>query len=405
MDKFKSKKKILLIHHSGLMGGAGLSLYNTWIELNKHYDVVCYIPDDPGELLNFLRSKGLFPKTFNYRLGKITYYSGGNGLLNPKFWYHSLRILFHKNRWINIIKHEKPDLVILNAIVLCWFSLILKKFKSIIFVRETVRGSRSSFMNVIMSKLLDKFTLVSFLSNYDKDIWSLVKAKSVVTHDFMEYESFTQLSSKYKSSQDLKLNPNTFNVVFVGGINRIKGSKIIVNAFKYLKSENINLIIAGNNPGLLSFGSFSEFINSIIHFKSKYYHHNIINIIKKNSLTNKITYIGVQNDIRKVFDASDLLVIPMVEAHQARPVFEFGCQKKPIIITNFSNIKEFVKNGFNGLTFNVGDDLDLAKNIKTLYSNNLLYRNLGNNNHLNSIKNHKRNVVMGKLLKDIASVI
>ena len=387
------------------MGGAGLSLYNTWIELNKHYEVVCYIPEDPPELKYFLENKGFFPKTFNYRLGKITYYSGGNGAFDLKFWYHSLRVLLHKSHWIKIIKIEKPDLVILNAIVLCWFGLILKKHKSIIFVRETIRGRRKSFMNIMISKMLEKFSMVSFLSEYDKDMWGLVNPNSIVTHDFMEYDKFVKCQSKNKSCLDLKINPNAFNILFVGGMNRIKGTKIIVNAFKHLKNYNINLIIAGNNPGKFYFGSVSQLLKSLIHFKSKYYYYIVLKIIKKNILSEKVFYIGVQNDIRKVFDGSDVLVIPMTEPHQSRPVFEFGCQRKPIIITDFLNIKEFVKNEFNGLTFRVGNDIELSQKIKTLYLNKTLYEQIGENNHLNSIKNHKRIVVMKKLLKHINDLL
>ena len=71
------KNKILIIHHSGLIGGAGISFYNVWIELEKEYNVVSYIPDDPPDLLSFLEKKGLKPHTFPFRLGKLTYYSGG----------------------------------------------------------------------------------------------------------------------------------------------------------------------------------------------------------------------------------------------------------------------------------------------------------------------------------------
>ena len=114
-----AREKILLIHHSGLLGGAGLSLYNTWIELNKKYDVCCYVPDNPPELKYFLQNKGLKPKFFNYRLGKITFYSGGNGPTNLQFWYHFFRIFFHKDKWKLILDKEKPDLVVVNSMVLC----------------------------------------------------------------------------------------------------------------------------------------------------------------------------------------------------------------------------------------------------------------------------------------------
>ena len=88
------KKRILLIHHSGLLGGAGVSLYHTWIALKEKFDVMCYIPSYPPDLLDFLTEKGLRPKTFPFRLARLTYYSGGNHPLSLRFWYNAVPIVF-----------------------------------------------------------------------------------------------------------------------------------------------------------------------------------------------------------------------------------------------------------------------------------------------------------------------
>ena len=399
------KKKIVIVHHSGLLGGAGLSLFFLWKELLKHYDVTCYIPIDPPELYDFLKEKGLNPKLFNYRLGKITYYSGGNSALNLKFWYHSLRIIKHKLHWNRILKIENPDLVIVNSIVLCWFSLFSNKYKLMCFVRETIRGKRNNMINKLFSYFLNKFSLVSFLSNYDKNLWDLNYSKSIVAYDFMNYADYKKNQNKVQACIDLNINPKSFNVLFVGGFNRIKGTEIMVKSLKFLKGDNISLVIAGNNPGLFSFNSLKEVWKSIIYLKNKKYYQKIIKIIS-NVLENKnVFYIGVQKQIRKAFDASDILVVSMTEPHQARPVFEFGCQKKPVIITDFPNIKDFVKNNYNGLTFIKGDEFDLSKKIRILRNNEKLRNKLGKNNYKNAMQNHERKVVIKKLVKSINDLL
>jgi glycosyltransferase involved in cell wall biosynthesis len=395
------KNKIVIIHHSGLLGGAGLSLYFTWIELLKHYDVSCYVPNDPPELKDFLKQKGLSPKSFDYRLGKVTFYSGGNSVFNLKFWYHSLRIFFHKGYWDSILKSEKPNLVIVNSIVLCWFGLFSRNYKIMCFVRETLKGRRNSFPNRVIAHFLEKFSLVTFLSDYDKDIWNLTYPNTIVSYNFMNSSDYSKKQTKLEACTDLNINSASFNVLFVGGMNRIKGTEVLVNSMKLLKDDNINLIIAGNNPGLFSFSSIVEFWKSLIYLKNKYYYHKINYIISTSFISNKVHYVGIQNEIRKAFDACDVLVVPMIESHQARPVFEFGCQKKPVIITGFSNIKDFVKNNYNGLTFSVGSYNELAIKIKTLYNDKKLYQRLGENNYLNSIQNHERKVVITKLVNNI----
>lgn len=399
------KKKIVLIHHSGLLGGAGISLYYTWLELAKQYNVSCYVPDDPPELKNFLEKKGLSPKSFRYRLGKLTYYSGGNGLTNLKFWYHMLRVFLHKKRWEAILDDECPDLVFVNSIVLCWFGIFAKKYKLMCFVRETVRGDRYSWANKFMAKLLERFFLVSFLSNYDANTWNLVKPQSIITHDFMELSDFEPKLEKSEACEKLFIDAEPFNVLFLGGMNKLKGTKVAVKSMEGLCKENIHLIIAGNNPGKFSFGTFTQLWNSLVHFTSKLYFFRILQQISSSSLRKKIQYIGVQSNVGLAFDACDVLIIPMVEPHQARPVFEFGVQKKPVIISDFDNICEFILDDINGLTFTPNDHEALSLCIKKLYHDKSLYTRLGNRNYQNAITNHDRIKVMSNLMQKISDSI
>ncbi len=394
------KNKILFIHHSGLFGGAGISLYFTAKELSKFYDIKCYIPDDPPELKDFLKDKKIPYETFDYRLGKITFYSGGNSILHPKFFYHCFRALIHFPKWKKIINKEKPDLLIVNSIVLSWIGLIKGDHKSLCFVRETKKKDHFNFFNIFLKRLLEKFTMVSFLSKYDKKDWNLNSAKSLVIHDFMETENYIPKNNKTFACRKLKIHDNQFNILFLGGFNKLKGTEIAIKAISNLKNNNIKLILAGNNPGKFQLSSLKEVANSLIYFKNKKYFRKMRKLISENNLNNHIRYIGIQNNIGDIFDACDLLIIPIQEAHQARPIFEFGCQKKPVIVSNFVNLKEFVKDGHNGLTFKHDDYDELSHKIKLLYNDNDLYLKLGMNNFLNS-KNHEVDVNIKRLVEYI----
>jgi glycosyltransferase involved in cell wall biosynthesis len=245
------KKKILMIHHSGLIGGAGISFYNTWLALEEKYSVVSYIADDPPDLLMFLRDKGLNPHTFPFRLGKLTYYSGGNNLLKPRFWYHALHSLFQISYWKKIICKEQPDLIIVNSKVLCWMGRIFKKFniKSVCFVRETILGSPKKLMNRIMRNMLEDFTLVSFISNYDLRETGLAKAKAVVSYNVLDVANYYDKLGKIAACEQLNIPSDSFNVLFVGGINHLKGIDIAVRASASLKNEDITLVVAGSDSG------------------------------------------------------------------------------------------------------------------------------------------------------------
>ena len=77
------------------------------------------------------------------------------------------------------------------------------------------------------------------------------------------------------------------------------------------------------------------------------------------------------------FAACDILIFPMKEPHQARPAFEIGVQQKPVIITDFPNIHELVKDGVNGLTFDPDNAEALAQAILILKSDKELLKRLG----------------------------
>lgn len=398
-------RKILLIHHCGLIGGAGKSLYYTWKSLEGKFNVVTYVPDNPPGLRNFLRSKGLNPKTFPFKSGQIPYYSGGSHLLKPSFWYHSFRSFFQISFWKKVISEEKPDLVIVNSKVLCWMGKLFKKTKSICFVRETIPGSPNGIMNKIMRNMLEDFTSVAFLSEYDLDQTKLKKAKAVVSPDFLNVEDYEDKLGREDACKQLNISPDSFNVIFVGGIDRLKGIDLAIKALELLKGENISLVVAGNDIGDISDSGIKRLFIKMIKRKSTHFSKEIKNYIKEKGMENKIRFIGVQNDMCIPFSAADVLIFPMKQPHQARPAFEIGVQHKPVIITDFPNIREFVKDDINGVTFEPDNPEALAHAIIMLKNNKALLKRLGDCNYEYTIRYHTEEYAMGVLTDEIARIL
>lgn len=390
-------KKILFIHHSGLIGGGSVSFINTLFELNKKYEVISCIPDDPLDLLMYLRELGIEPKSFSFRLGKLTYYSGGNNLLNFKFWYHALHSIFQISYWKKVIRAENPDLIIVNSKVLCWMGKIFKRMEipSICFVRETIYGKPDNSMNKIMSKMLDDFTLVSFISSYDLKQTNLVKAKTIVSNDVIEIEQYMDKLGKVQACKQLGIPFEPFNVLFVGGIDMLKGIDIAVKSMTFLKDKNINLIVAGKDTGDMA----SKNKRSIKFSKE------IKDYINRENLESKIKFIGILTDMSIPFSACDILIFPMKEPHQSRPAFEIGAQRKPVIISDFPNIREFIVDGVNGLTFKPKDPEDLAKAILRFSEDNEFRDRAGLLNYEHAVKNHTKENSMHELMQEIDKIL
>jgi glycosyltransferase involved in cell wall biosynthesis len=400
-------KKILLIHHSGLLGGAGVSLYNTWKALDNKYEVICYIPNDPPDLLNFLRERGLNPRTFKFRLGKLTYYSGGNTLLKPRFWYHALHSLTQIRYWRLILREERPDCVIVNSKVLCWMGKLFNKTKSLCLVRETIPGNPKKVMNRIMRNMLEDFTAVAFLSNYDLLQTQINKATTVVSPDFLNVDDYKKKYAREIACKNLNINPRTFNILFVGGTDRLKGIDLALKAINILKYGEVNLIVAGKNFGerKTSENAIKEMINKIKNRKTIEFSEQIKSYIKQNGIEDKVNFIGIQKDMSDSFSSCDILIFPMKEPHQARPAFEIGVQKKPVIISDFPNIREFVQHGVNGLTFEPNNPEALAQAILKIKNDKELRARLGNCNYEYTMKYHTEEHAMGRLINIIDEII
>jgi len=400
------KKKILMIHHSGLLVGGSLSFYNTLLELRKKYEVEVYIPNDPPDFYNFLKSKNIDPKTFSFRMGKITYYSGGNSVIHPKFWYHALHILSQKRYWKSVLIKEEPDLVIVNSKVLCWMSVLANKLKvkSMCFVRETIQGKPRNIMNRIMRKMLDGFSLVVFISSYDMKQTNLKKANTMVLYNFLRLSDYEDKYGREKACEMLGIPQDTFNVLFVGGINELKGVDIALQALKNLRGEKVTLIISGKDSGHIDKGAKNTFAYKIKQKKSINFSKEIHGYINNERLNDQIVNIGLQSDMGLVYSAADILIFPMKKPHQARPAFEIGVQKKPIIISNFENVGEFVINEYNGLNFEAGNAKALSDAIMRLKNDPTLLKNLGENNNFKTLEQHTKDNAMKKLLYEISTV-
>lgn len=392
-------KKVLFIHFWSTLGGSSISLYNTWKSLNSKYDIVTYIPERPSDLYEFLKSKNLNAKTYSFTSGQIPYYNGGRSILDPVFWYFIISSIHQISFWKKIIEKENPDIIMVNSKVLCWLAPLFKGRISVCFVRETIKGDRSNFINRIINLFLEQFSIVSFLSEFDLHQANLKKAVSIVSPDILFPEDYEDTLGKTKACELLKIDSKSFNIAFVGGSSKIKGLDIAIESLKSLKNENIKLIIAGddfiNNTNTRN--QKFNILKCISMLKELNYSKKVRNIINKNNLENMIAFVGVQKQMSIIYSASDILVFPMTIPHQSRPAFEVGIQSKPVIISDYINVHEFVKNGINGILFEPKNSVQLSNAIMKLKENRILLKEMGKSNYKYSIMYHSENFAMGVL--------
>lgn len=381
--------KILFVHHSGKIGGAGVSLSNILRMLSSKHEITVYCPANPPDMCNFLRQLDINVISYDWPVAGIAEYSGMK-LLTRTFSKYFINIFTYKSKWKEVIMLNNPDLIIVNSVILCWMGLLFRKIgvKSICFVRETFKEGKINVVTYLIKKLLSNtFDGVMFISNYDYMV-SKCKAPIVkVIRNTVDIKKFSSISRK-EACALLGLDEKCFNVLFVGGSEKIKGLYTAVKALDYLNISNdkLSLVVAGWD-GVISKeakGGLRQFINNNNKYPIK-----VLRYISNRNLGSKIRFLGTREDMHMVYNACDILIFPSSKPHQARPVFEAGAAKLPVVISDFKQTSEYVKNCVNGLVFKPNSSKELEKSIYNLFSDRSLLNKLGINNFQSTIENHE----------------
>ena len=385
----------MFIHHSGIIGGAGVSLINTIDFLSDNNEVYVYVSSEPEDMFNLFKnmSNNVHVDTYGRRIGALTYYSGGDSWFSKRFLYRMILIRKQKQYWNDLVRELNPEIIVVNSKILCWLSSLseVKKRKSVCFVRETIKGQKNNIVNKQISKYLDGFSKVVFISEYDKRKENLKIAKTYVVHNYVAKNQFDTSITKQDACKKLDVTEKTFNILYVGGVSEMKGFDLAVQATLML-GEKCTLIVAGNN--------FDDAMKTKDKHTQKYVK-KWKKYILESDKNHQIHFLGRVKDMSPCYAACDVLVFPMRSPHQSRPAFEAGYFYKPVVITDFENVSEFVRNNYNGLTFKNGDVNSLFECLSVLRDNKEYCKELGLNNFLNTKMNHNMDISCSKIEKII----
>lgn len=378
--------KVLFIHHSGLVGGAGVSLSNIVKETAKNHIVTVCVPTDPSDMMSLLQNtfdNKLFDiENYGQRIGAITWYSGGNNWFSLRFIYRILLIIWQWRFWNKFIERLNPDLIICNSKILCWMGQLpaIRKRKSLCFVRETMKEEPMHFMNRLIKSCLEMFTGVVFISEFDRKNENLKNTHTFVVPNYVDVYRFDNMLERIKACEQLGVPFKKFNVLYVGGTFPLKGFDLAVRAVLECPS-NVHLLVAGMTI---------EDAQKVKSSSLKQYARTWRDYIENNDVDKRIHILGKQMNMSACYAACDVLLFPMREPHQARPVFEAGYFRKPVIITDFDCIHDDVQNGVNGYLVQCGDVKDIVEKIQELQTYPEKNKNMGEKNYKSYLLKHSQ---------------
>lgn len=387
------KKKILFIHHSGYLGGAGLSLYNIIKSIDREkFLITVLMPEYPCELRNMLEgfceiiTSTTSPKIFGH-------YSGG--ISNPfslKSIVGLLNIVLDKRNIQKYIYSVNPELIIVNSMTLFWIGKIAHKMNIPIycFHRETYLKGVLGFPSKIIKHGLSKwFQKIIFISKFDLIETGKTKADKMIIYDKVDFHIYDKISLK-ESREILGLEPDKTYILYLGGISKLKGSHIITKIMHKLP-ENIVLLFLGQNH-IVSESQYYDSLPPRLKLKYKLHigiEYKTMNPIFKYHIEKQIIFCPSTSHPEIYYKASDLVVFPSTKPHQSRPIYEAGVAKIPIIVSDFKQTAEFALNHFNVLTFKNNNSNSLLNAVNYLIKGSDSQREiLVINNFEQTNKNH-----------------
>jgi len=165
-----------------------------------------------------------------------------------------------------------------------------------------------------------------------------------IDHKFRE-----DVRKEFKIRQDTKI------VVFAGLMVPRKGVEKIIAMAEHLKKENVVFLLAGDGP-----------------LKNKY-----IDDAKKLGLSNKMMFLGWRKDMPRLYQGSDILVLPAEGEGLPGVVMEAMSYGVPCVASDIPCIPDLIEDGVSGFLCNKDNPKHFAEKIRLLVKNDFLRKKMG----------------------------
>lgn len=251
----------------------------------------------------------------------------------------------------------------------------------IITTHGIMSASAPDWFNVLYMKTIGKWTLKSAdrvicYTEMEKDklanMLKIDSEKISVIPNGVDTDVFRPDPNNNKRSNQ---SNNAITILWVGRFVRGKGVEFIIHAAKILVKEvpDLKILLVGDGP---SKGKIKGLIEK---FNLKK------NVIIKENVPNE--------NMPEVYQKSDIFVLPSLNEGVPKTLLEAMACGIPVVITEFSHLKELIKNA--GLTFPKGDVHALADKIMRLIRDRELAKELGNNGRNKIVEGHSwKNTVL-----------
>lgn len=384
-----SPKKILYIQHASSLGGSCKSLLYTMQNLDKtKYQPILALANKSQSVIDFYRATGFEP----ILCPEITFWNHSTAAHRPLYklstWVDLIKVIWSwrsgQKKILELVNSVNPDLVHLNSVVLSASATALAQAKIpfVWHIREHPPVEFSSIRtNIIRRLMLSCPNEIIFISEADRRAWVNNKRGEIIPN-FINFNQFDRFLGGKKIKKELGLSEGIPTILYVGGLNKIKGIFTLIKALFILKKQlpQFYCLMPGSeyNPPNYWQLNLARAILPLVG-SGTVGQRVIKNIVRSGLEKNCVRLPFEQNEqnIAHLIAACDVLIFPAITPHFARPIIEASAMAKPVVASRLDGIEELVKDGETGILVEPNNPEALAKNILTILTNREKAKQMG----------------------------
>ena len=356
---------MLFIHHVSSYGGSSYCLYN----LIKNLDAEIFSPHvilkNDGPLVEELKMLGI-PVTICQLIEASPY---NKSLFRIRTILSYMKIFLFRGLLAMKIKSMGADIIYLNTMML---GLYAKKLNSegvsiVLHMRELWPKDSNKFQYNLLRNNIDLYCHKIIAINKTSAENLKILEKTSIVYDAVD---FNGRDNKIDFHSLIGNDWENYKIIlFIGGIQRIKGSLDVLKIFnKNISDDNTKLLFVGFDNNRSQLG-LRMLIKKIIEYLTPYksYSSQIIKIINNN---NRIITIKSTNQIKSLIENSTCLINFPTTRHALLPIAESIALGTPVVAPNTPEAKEYSLNGEAANLYAFRDGKDFLITLQKVLQDN-----------------------------------
>ncbi|MBN1679718.1 MAG: glycosyltransferase family 4 protein [Anaerolineae bacterium] len=267
-----------------------------------------------------------------------------------------------------VIQTAKPDIVHLNSLTLAPYAAVCSRLKIpvVVHVRESVvdglLGVRTQWLKRLVTNHVDR---IIYICEDNRKRLTGSDPKGVVIYNPVDFAKFDKNLDTIEIRQNLGLPENGSVILFAGGLARENGIIPFVKAMSRVAGQlpdvSFLLPFTQRDPSqrrlrvMMRKTANSLGIYSLAQRVDRH--------LDAVDVRDRVLRTGFRTDIERFFAIADVVVVPFVAPHFARPVIEAHAMAKPVVASRIGGIEEIITHEHNGLLVPPGDATELANAI------------------------------------------